>query len=513
MNIILDRFPQDSLNIFIKNFKRKNLNPKIITFESQYQKNLFREKEINYYSDFEISNGFYFDNTKWVLNNKKTNILSRHESFFIKTLSRFLIDPRDWTSSEMSDHYYMLSNFWIQKIKKNKIECCFSFHMPHDPSSLSLYIVSKMLKVPYIFIDIVCAAGNLRFVSCSFSERNLLIRYPSEKTPKWVTSFLLKYLYNLQNNFSAAFPDYMRVCVENSKKTGYSIKNIQQLASRYILSQNHKVKDLVNKIFPKPRYLKIGRKKWYLQTSGIEARLLFLQKKLLAFLYLKFQKLKYDFYCKNKMCKTFRFKYIYFASPLEPEASTIPGAYNNSSIEIAIKRVLEIVSSDCRIVFKPSPFQFSTKIAFFSVINPWRRSSFYQDLARDARVVLASEKHNTQDLIDNSIGVVCINGTVAIEAAARGKNAITFAPMWYDSLENIHYCKNQKDIKRAYRLMEKKETKKILLKNFKFASGLVFLQKKYIDNNFTNKNILDVYRCLMNGLAVFRKAGTVKWKI
>ena len=60
--------------------------------------------------------------------------------------------------------------------------------------------------------------------------------------------------------------------------------------------------------------------------------------------------------------------------------------------------------------------------------------------------VKADSFSSTFDLIDQSVGVVCINGTAGVEAISRGKRVMLFAPTWYDNQDGVTLVKTQDDI-------------------------------------------------------------------
>ena len=100
---------------------------------------------------------------------------SKYEGLVINTFSRFDTTQGNFSSQEMSSHYYELYNFWIYQIKTYKIDFCFHNHVPHDPSSLILYLVLKSKKIPTVFFDIPYIFNKFKMLSCSFKHRSLLL--------------------------------------------------------------------------------------------------------------------------------------------------------------------------------------------------------------------------------------------------------------------------------------------------------------------------------------------------
>ena len=83
----------------------------------------------------------------------------------------------------------------------------------------------------------------------------------------------------------------------------------------------------------------------------------------------------------------------------------------------------------------------------------WKKRFFYEELRELGNVKFVREDVATLDLIDASVGVACVNGTVAVESVMLGKYCMTVAPNWYDGLDGILRVSTPDDARGAIKKM------------------------------------------------------------
>lgn len=520
MKIILDRFPRDKTPFFCEYFSQKGYEVKVLTIVGSKSEQI-DDSSFEIYGDFQIANGSSAKNIPWHLDDDLMSHLDRFEGLFLTTLSRFVLYPGSWTLQDMSDHYFQLANFWVDCIKRNKISHCVSYYIPHDPSSLALYAVTKILKIPYVFIDLPHAARNIRFVSCSFTQRNLLLRSGDQKIPDWAFNILAEYKLKISQDFLSAQPMFMNsvnnhIYSKNFINKMFNSFKITSLAMRkaiyIIIKKENRLSKILNRFLPKPFFFKVSGSKWYSEQFQASVRLKWLLAKFFANIRILMASKRYNKIASYNHLNKLPKKYIYFPLPLEPEGSTLPTAGNAKSVLIAIKRLISVMPSDCYLVLKISPVQFQHGLALYSTLPAWHSNDFYDDLSRVDKILFVSDNVNSGDLIKCSMGVACINGTAAVEAATFGKHSIIFAPMWYDSLASVHLCKSQKDLIDAMRSMERNEPFDLDLRDFFMSASMIFDQKSFIDCDFEDSVLIDAANCLLSGLEEFEKLDSRKWE-
>lgn len=499
--ILLDRFIDTSLSYFYDDFKKLDLDIRIITYNGKLPSGLknYSGKLLN---DFEIARGSFFSDVPWVLESQDLEFFSKYEGLFKDILSRYALSPSYWSSQEMSVHATLLFNYWKYKLVTEKIEICFAFYAPHEPSSFSLYLVTKFLKIPYIFIDMPIIGQRIRFMSCSYKYRNLLIHEKSKETSDSARKILENHQYKITNNFISGLPPFMFENQDIFNKIKSSLKR----------------GDLIKKFFsllfpPVDSFFKYNRSEWYSAKAIPNWISFYLQRyKILR----RISKRGRDY---NKICSSFKnelinSRYIYFAAPLSPEGSYLPASLWNRHIKISILKLISVIPDDWKIIYKANPLQFSQNTKYrFSTFPDWFTSDFYFDLLKTKKVHFVSVDTPTKNLIENSTGVASICGTVSIEAITLGKHAITFSPMWYDEIEGIHFCKTKEDLLEAINLMKIKDIPVPKFSSVHLSSSSIFDGGDYINCDFSK----DIYNIISNkfisSYQVFNNLDDKKWSI
>jgi hypothetical protein len=102
--------------------------------------------------------------------------------------------------------------------------------------------------------------------------------------------------------------------------------------------------------------------------------------------------------------------------------------------------------SGWKIYVKENPFQFLT-------MDPHQRDFkgklFYKLLSEIPEVRLVSMKHNSFELIDNSVAVATLTGMTGWEAINRGKPVLSFGFGSYRYCDGVFSILNEKDLKTA----------------------------------------------------------------
>lgn len=121
-------------------------------------------------------------------------------------------------------------------------------------------------------------------------------------------------------------------------------------------------------------------------------------------------------------------KFIYFALHLQPEKTTSSWGGKYVDQVLAIEHLSEIIPNDVKIYVKENPKQ-----GYFM-----RGKYFYERIKRIKNVVLVPPDTSTYDLIENSLFVSTITGTVGWEAISGGKNVLVFGwGVWYKKLPGV----------------------------------------------------------------------------
>ena len=131
-------------------------------------------------------------------------------------------------------------------------------------------------------------------------------------------------------------------------------------------------------------------------------------------------------------------KYIYFAPNYQPEATTLPDGAGYHDILNLVKMLSANLPNGVKLVYKEHPITFNRpfKVLFRGSFS--RSNSFWQQIKNLPNVELAPTHYDTFELIDNSLCVSVIVGSVSIEAGLRGKQCIIFGNAWHETLPFVH---------------------------------------------------------------------------
>ena len=99
-----------------------------------------------------------------------------------------------------------------------------------------------------------------------------------------------------------------------------------------------------------------------------------------------------------------------------------------------------------KLVYKEHPITFNRpfKVLFRGSFS--RSNSFWQQIKNLPNVELAPTHYDTFELIDNSLCVSVIVGSVSIEAGLRGKQCIIFGNAWHETLPFVHKVETEQQL-------------------------------------------------------------------
>jgi hypothetical protein len=441
--IILDRFPKKSAQLFLSEFGW-NINVKIILLREDNVTELEGNENNKIYSDREISRGIGLGKAPWILSISEIKKFERHEGLFLSLLSRFDINGKNYLNEEKAEIYYKLINFWLFTIRSGqKVDVSFSYYAPHDPSSLALYLVNKFEKIPTIFRDMPYVLNKYQFFSCSYSERCLMLGHGRSVQASLINQFD-RYAFAVRVEDPSAVPILTRRILDMTDRVRSdsilgvyrAIRGLFPISFRALLRGRFQRLPFHGTWWKVSRYAPGDPKSDYGDFGHRFAKIAYKIK-------VKMMQLKYRKRCEDH--KKIR-KFLYFAAPLQPEGATLPAALHARRLFPILKMISEALPENVVLAFKENPTLFS-EITFYSF--HWKTPYFYDELAALGNVVFIRDDIPTLDLIDASVGVACVNGSVAFESVIRGKHCLTFAPNWYDGLDGIHRVNTPQGVRAA----------------------------------------------------------------
>ena len=142
-------------------------------------------------------------------------------------------------------------------------------------------------------------------------------------------------------------------------------------------------------------------------------------------------------------------KYIYFASPYQPEAVTSINAGFFENVEVVLDILMYCLPEGWNLYYKEHPGVFLSNRK--GVLK--RNTALYKRLI-NKNIKLVSCATDTFSLIDNSQAVASISGTVCWEAAVRGKPSINFGNSWYRGCKSILNVNSIKDCEESIKKIQ-----------------------------------------------------------
>lgn len=359
-------------------------------------------------------------NINWVLfdSDYMSNIYFHNYSLYNDKIDNSIINDNInmYNMIMMRDHWYLFKNesvnifkfyylYWMNIVSNYNIDIVVFNITPHRVFDYPLYCL------------------------CHYKGVNKLICTRNSILNKIFTRHSVKYdayydnrLFN--NSYSFKIPEKF-INYENKILKSYEYAEPYYMKKQKRNNVDKKIKSFIHK------------RNWYSA---------FFYKPSIIFRYLidKLKKDKYINKLKNKYILSsvypdYNSKYIYIPLHYQPERTTIPEGMEYADQVELIKKMNTIVPKDYYIYVKEHPSQ-------FMLSRGWqgRDSNYYNRiLSIDNRIKLIDINTDPFNLIDNSLCVITITGTSAIESILRGTPAFIMGyPWFYPALNKEKYSYN-----------------------------------------------------------------------
>jgi len=447
MNIILDRFPLNSY-LEAKCALEKSghaVSLGVLTCQSVIPENFHDD----FFVDRDVARGIVTDGATWILDKHNLKKASHHEGLAINVFSRYDIGQKNFSAQEMSSHYYDLYNFWLFQIKLRKINFCLHHYMPHDPSSFILYLVAKDNKIPTVFIDVPHIFNQYRFLSCSFEYRDLLLLSPRENGVDHAFPFRSEseiFGTILQQGGEKSVPMSIRYRFKQNSLIERLLNNIQGPFNIKL-----KLKSFLHFFLTAHKsantFFKVSRYSWSSKRSDFTNFSMFCLR-IYHYIKLPLARTLYEIKCEPIPDG----KFIYFPMPGQPEASTLPAAFEFRDIFLVLRMLRSVIPDEIPIVIKENPSCFNSRNIYLSGVS-YRSRDFYTSLKKIKNVSFVSIHEDSHHLIKESVLVATISGTAAIESVYLGKPAVVFSSNWYNKINGIFKVKSPNDLEKIWKII------------------------------------------------------------
>ena len=387
------------------------------------------------------------------INIKKEIVLSTLENINLDfTIAMSLLDRNDSNSNSFSykerlSFCYNRLNYWVSIIEQFSIKTILFEEEPHQCSDYILYKVAQHLGIKTIlFIRTIADLGIIPCHSFEQPSNKLLQAYEkniaefNQKGEIDLDPKLDTYLRKLQGNYTQVLEEHLWDQVDNyqeifQKGTTYLIifsklrKKIQQRLLNFTSANFESDQKEKSRSFSKSNFSYLSFQYYKLKTIIKKKRLYTIYKSMAI------------------LPENLTSDYVLCALQYQPEKSTCPlgGKFNDQLL--MIKALSESLPSHIKIYVKEHPSQFIYDYARYG--EYYRDREYYESILDIDNVFLIDMRTSIFDLIDNSILVASVTGTICWEAVNRQKPALCFGHSWMLGCEGVYEVLSQKNLTEA----------------------------------------------------------------
>ena len=341
-------------------------------------------------------------------------------------------------------HYHRLVSFWLSVIETYQPERVLFSTIPHMVYDYVFYHLCKMFEIPTLMFEESIALG-LSFLRDSIDGSTQIGTLYQQLLQKhrYEQEFLLsdpleRYLNSLSGDYDDV-PLYIRFV---SKSEIYAQNTTEAFFRKLLDFKNYsgylakQLGILQQKIRPPINYLKQSTKlPEKSRMSNLEYRWFHWKARR------RVKKLARHYHQRTTKEIDIDKPYLYVALSYQPEATTSPKGDVFVHMELMVAMLSKLVPQGWMLYVKEHPSQFDTSWAFRA--HSARREYFYDDLAALKNVALVPTSFSSYNLIDQSIAVATVTGTVGWQAVIRGKPVLVFGSPWYQGCEGVFQVNNQ----------------------------------------------------------------------
>ncbi len=457
------RFNFDPVYFFYWNdekFKENHLKLNDVGFNVFFQNHMDAWKGKNYYRAKKTN----------VLDQDKLDFFAPFELKALKMMDR--IDPLGERFPFTHRQYFFrdLLLHWLDIVDELLIKVVISPSIPHQVYDYVLYAVCQYKEIEFItfqhtpFIDASLIIGNIDGLpSCYDYELG-----SSAEVKQY--GFIDEYCERVAGDKKLFKVDYMEAQKEKElESTLYGF--IKKTCNKFIVERRllNFMKKVYSRVWVEREYnlipkfiigffVRLFGSKWsYWVEKGkmpddsnySRIALLSLQLKMKQYV-----KKTRNQYVKSSDKQPILDDYVLFALHYQPEETTSPtgGVYVDQLL--AIEMLDRFLPSGITIFVKEHTSQFYTVLE----ASQGRTDVFYQRLESFSdRVVTVDHNINSFDLIDDSICVVTVSGTIGFESILRGRPVLTFGRTWYEYMFGVNRVRNYEDLESAWQFIQSED--------------------------------------------------------
>lgn len=361
---------------------------------------------------------------------------SSYELQAMTMMDRLDPDQTCFKFMERLRHYRNLLKRWTAVIDKLNVELVISTISPHRVFDYALYNLCKYKNIPYIIIEHTAFEWRCTVEDNIFSIGDTFVK-DYERFEKMEDCYS-SIPEDIKNKFEIGKKDYNTAApwwVKSENKNEKKYSSAFKIALEYIKGKS------IRNIFGKDGLLDVGSDKYYKKKNCTLEQSRFSS---LEFYKLKRRTIKIvdgikDYYQSLTVSPNYDEKYVILFLQYQPEDTTSPCGDIFVNQNLCVEVLLKNLPEDCYVYIKEHPHQFLHHRQGSSC----RNKEFYSDLIRNRRVKLISTSVNSFELIDHSMAVATITGTVGWESIVRQKPVILFGISWLENYKGVLRIKDE----------------------------------------------------------------------
>lgn len=352
-----------------------------------------------------------------------------------------MMDRLDWDlySLNFQERQRIFRNMirsWIAAIEWLKPDVVISATMPHHVSDYALYLLCIERNIPYLFPERTAFPGRYIIPDNLYTIGSVLDSAFMEGLHK-TDEVLLKELpddvrgrfIKLKDDYAKGAPAFMAREVRTSKKYA----SLWGLANHFFAYFRNPGPH--QPLFGKEGMLYHGVKVYYRKDkTWIEDAKFSLWK--FCFMHQSAGRNKQKLYSYYKSLTSDvnpSDRYVFFGLHYQPENTSNPGGDIFVDQRLAIDLLLKYLPDDYKVYVKEHPHQYLKQRDG----QTCRIKEFYDDLSKHPRIKLLDVNEGTFNLIQNSVAVATLKGTIGFEAMVYGKPVINFGVSWFEQFPGV----------------------------------------------------------------------------
>lgn len=388
--------------------------------------------------------------------------IASNELQAIQMMDRMDPDRRSFSFSERQRHFRLLLRKWDYLLDKLKVDVVISATVPHRVYDYVIYLLCQKKGIPFYafretaFIGRVILVNNIHSISEEICINEQRESTNIEDLPPDIRASLEKIR---SSNYNAAEPSYMKK---------HKIVNKEELSLKGNLNKViNKLKVSNRPLIGKNNIFSHGFSSYHKQMGHeIEnSRNLLVTHTIRKMQAVRYKNTLQEYY--ESICETLDTNepYVFFALHYQPEMTSNPAGDIFADQKLCIDTLIKHLPKDYKIYIKEHKSQFYAHTEGHTA----RIKSFYDDLRKYEQVKFVSLNENVFKLIEHSIAVSTVTGTIGWEAMVKQKPVIIFGMAWYENYPGVLKIYDSNDAKKIQPFIQDFHYGDELLNNYLLA--------------------------------------------